>query len=360
MYSKKIIIALGTCLLIVVIASCSRNVESPGERKSVTAELSGEVLDCKSFVGGYLLNAYKDCLIFDTYDNSAKIAIYRIDGDSLVLADKGIKKGRGPYEVIYANYCQSGDSLFVLDSNPMGFNTIYGIPLNEAGALSDYGQWKKYPCDGIPQMITAGYFVKIGSGRFVVNAAEPGTEHIFSILDYTDRSVTQLEYWPEDGNECETEVKQMAYINNWISGGVGDRVVYAAGKGRYMAIMRPEDGVMKEKSMIYDVFPKFTSKNYNIKYEMDQYKGIFVTSSAKRIYAKLYQDDWGESEEYKGYSPHFFDEIEIYDWNGRFIKCIRTDRPYSSFCPSPDDKYIYTTSIDLETGEDLILRYRVK
>lgn len=66
------------------------------------------------------------------------------------------------------------------------------------------------------------------------------------------------------------------------------------------------------------------------------------------------------SSEYTGYPPHFFDEIEIYDWDGRFIRCIRIDRPYSSFCTSPDGKYIYTTSMGLETVEALILRYRVK
>ncbi len=344
-------------VLLMLAVSCRREEAHNNERKTVTEELSGDVLHSKNLPSCFLLAAYKDCLICDTYDNSAKIAICRVEGDSLVLVDKGIKKGRGPHEVIYANYCQSGDSLFVLDSNPMGFNTLYGIPLGEEGALSDYGRWKEYHCGEMPQMITTGYFAKMAPGKFLVNAAVPGTEHIFTVLDFKDGSSTSLEFWPEDGNECETEVKQMVYINARISALGNGSFVYAAGTGRYLAIMEPEDLTMQERDVIYSVLPKFTSKNHNISYEKGQYQGITMKSTENRIYVKLYPDDWGEIDDYKGYPSNCFDEIEIYDLDGRFIKCVRTDRPYSTFCPSSDDKYLYTTTYNLETGEDVIVRY---
>ena len=109
------------------------------ERKPVTEELSGEVLRLNGIQvpSPVLLSSCGDLLLVKTSDNNAKIALCRVDGDSVKVVDRGIKKGRGPYEFIYANYCVSGDSLFVMDSNPMGFTALYGIPLKK-GALSDY------------------------------------------------------------------------------------------------------------------------------------------------------------------------------------------------------------------------------
>jgi len=39
-------------------------------------------------------------------------------------------------------------------------------------------------------MITAGYFARVGAGRFVVNAGESGAQQIFTVLDFNDVSAT--------------------------------------------------------------------------------------------------------------------------------------------------------------------------
>ena len=351
------------CSVIVSLAlSCQRGRVLGNERKPVTEELSGEVLhfDGVQVPSPVLLSSYGELLLVETADNNAKIALCRMDDNGVSVIDRGVKKGRGPNEFIYANYCVGGDSLFVLDSSPMGFTALYGIPLREAGALSDYSCWKRYPCDGFPQMITAGYFARIGPGRFVVNAGEPGTRQIFTVLDFNDVSVTPLDFWPDDGNECGTEVKQMAYMNNMVFGLDGGRFVYGTRPGRYLAVMMAVDDAVEVLCRLYDVFPRFFEKNHNIRYLPDQHKGVKIKVSQNRLYVSVYPDRKAEEKDYKGYPSYCFDEIEIYDWDGRFIKCIRTDRPYSTFCPSSDDRYLYTTSIDLETGEDMLLRYELK
>ncbi len=346
-------------LLLPLAISCQRKNVAMNERKPVTEELSGEVLhfDGIQVPSPVLLSSYGDLLLVKTTDNNAKIALCMVDGDSVKVLDRGVKKGRGPYEFIYANYCVSGDSLFVMDSNPMGFTALYGVPLKKVGALSDYSNWRRYPCDGFPQMCTIGCFIRSFPSCFVACAGEPGDEQIFSLLDFNNSVVTPLAFWPDDGNECETEVKQMVYMNASLGSGPDGLFAYAANRGRYLAIIGVEGNKIDVKHLIYGILPKFTSRNHNVNYEKKQHAGIIVKCTDKRIYAKLYRDDFGESEGYKGYPSYCFDEIEIYDWNGRFIKCIRTDRPYSTFCPSSDDKYLYTTTFNLETLEDVMIRY---
>ena len=351
------------CFVLVALAiSCKENRQSNNERKPVTEELSGEVLhfDGIQVPSPVLLSSYDDLLLVKTADNNAKIALCRVDGDSVKVVDRGIKKGRGPYEFIYANYCVSGDSLFVIDSNPMGFTALYGIPLKVAGALSDYSCWRRYPCDGFPKMITAGYFARIGQRRFVVNAGEPGTQQIFTVLDFNDMSATPLDFWPDDGNECGTEVKQMAYMNNRVFGLADGRFVYGTRPGRYLSVVKADGTTIKVLSKIYDIFPQFVEKNHNIRYLPDQHKGVNIRVSDRRLYVAAFPDRKDGDDNYKGFPLSFFDEIEIYDWDGRFIKCIRTDRPYSTFCPSSDDKYLYTTTLNLETGDDVMVRYELE
>ena len=359
---KNLTILIFFSLLLPLAVSCQRKNVAMNERKPVTEELSGEVLRLNGIQvpSPVLLSSCGDLLLVKTSDNNAKIALCRVDGDSVKVLGRGIKKGRGPYEFIYANYCVSGDSLFVMDSNPMGFTALYGIPLKKAGALSDYSCWKHYVGSGFPQMRTVGYFIRSSPGCFVACAGEPGKEQIFSLLDFNNSVVTPMVFWPDDGNECETEVKQMVYMNSSLGSGPDGLFAYAADRGRYLAIMGTDGDNITVKNLIYNVLPKFTSQNHNVRYDKMQYAGIIIKCTDERIYAKLYRDDSGESEEYKGYPSYCFDEIEIYDWDGHFIKCIRTDRPHSTFCPSSDDKYLYTTTLNLETGDDVMVRYELE
>lgn len=109
------------CSVLVALAiSCQGNKQINNERKPVTEELRGEILRLGGVQDPAILSPYGDCILMETMDNNAKIELCRVDGDSVKVLDRGIKKGRGSYEFIYANYCVGDDSLFVLDSSPMG------------------------------------------------------------------------------------------------------------------------------------------------------------------------------------------------------------------------------------------------
>ena len=62
----------------------------------------------------------------------------------------------------------------------------------------------------------------------------------------------------------------------------------------------------------------------------------------------------------QGYSSTYTDEIEVYDWNGKFIDNYETDRPFFTFAVSPDNRFLYTLSKDLDTEERIVMRYDLK
>ena len=60
--------------------------------------------------------------------------------------------------------------------------------------------------------------------------------------------------------------------------------------------------------------------------------------------------------DFQGYPAYYVNKIEVYDWNGAYIKTYHTDNPFCSFYVSDDDRIIYTLSIN-EDLYSVIYRY---
>lgn len=64
---------------------------------------------------------------------------------------------------------------------------------------------------------------------------------------------------------------------------------------------------------------------------------------------------------FKGYSDSYFDRVNIFDWNGKFIKRLILDKPVYCFSISRDDSYLYGSSVDLtrEDQPEQVLRFEL-
>ena len=51
------------------------------------------------------------------------------------------------------------------------------------------------------------------------------------------------------------------------------------------------------------------------------------------------------------------DMIEVYDWDGDFIRKFQTSVPFDAMSVSEDDKVLYTLSVDLDSMEPVVIRY---
>ena len=63
------------------------------------------------------------------------------------------------------------------------------------------------------------------------------------------------------------------------------------------------------------------------------------------------------SRKYKGYPGYYYDEIEVYDWDGNFVRNYQTAQPFMTMSVTDDDSTLYTISVDLDTMEPEIVKY---
>ena len=130
-----------------------------------------------------------------------------------------------------------------------------------------------------------------------------------------------------------------------------------------MFIADIKDGEFIKIKELYSHLPQYEIKqDENIRYLADGEYGILLCSTATHIYAQVGRTvkEVKQGDNYKGYPNSYFDEIEVYDWDGRFIDNYQTDRPFLTFTVSEDNHFLYTFTEDIDTKEPLIMRYRLK
>ena len=329
--------------------------------KAVTRTVSGTELKVRDLEGYRLVCAYGDYLFLQEDRDTSRLVAYRMEGDSLVRYKGLIDRGRGPREFYYVEFALSGDSLFVSNSDPTGMKGICGISLADMSKIDDPNTWTEYVFSEW-DIMTGLAFAPLGPGRFIITGGKSGTKEIFSLADFTkEREREALRYWPNDSTQGPLASKQMVYMHARIRS-AGDRFVYAPSYARHMFIGAVEDGAVKERVPIYTRLPEYEVKpDGNIRYAKNSEMGIIPYVTRAYVYAYVRRADRGAdaSDNYKGYPLDYFDEVEVYDWEGKFIDNYRTDRPFYSYAVTTDDRYLYAMTEDLETLEPVIMRYEL-
>lgn len=348
-------------LSLVAAVACSQGGQT-NERKAVSLTLTGREMWAEGILPGEMVAAYQDYLFLREERDTSRLAVYQVSGDSLKYFKGLIDKGRGPREFLYTEFSLYGDTLFVSNGDPFGLRRIFGIPLADMSVIDDKDQWKEYTFPA-SDLSTFQVFTGYGPGQFVVAGGERGAETVFSLADCLAGECTPIQYWPADTIQVPAESKQMAYLGGRMQS-QGELICYAHRESRYMFVGKVEDGALVEKSVIYSSFPKYklASDGVNITYMTRKNDaGIDIYSTADFIFAQL-DRTWKEkrkSESYKGFDKYSFDEIEVYDWEGRFIANYQTDKPFYDFVVSPDNRYLYTIVEDPELLEYVITRYEL-
>lgn len=330
------------------------------DRKPVSGTLQGTELAAQTLEGYKIVCAYDDYLFLQESRDTSRLVVYRVEGDSLNRFRGLIDRGRGPREFYYTEFSLYGDTLFVCNGDPSGLKQIFGISLKEMSQIDDRSGWREYAFPD-QYLMTWDYLTEYGPGRFVVAAGEAETREILSLADCITGERVPLRWYPPDSTDATLYSKQIVYMNCKLRS-QGDRVCYAHSYARYMFIGRVEDEALVEESMIYSSLPKYEMKaDENVRYLKDGENGIDIYSTSDYIFAQVgrTRKEVEKLKLYKGYPDLYFDEVEVYDWDGRFVANFQTDRPFWSFSVTPDSRFLYVMTMDLETLENVIVRYEL-
>lgn len=361
---RSFILISSTCIfLFLCICSC-QNPRREDDRKTVETTLSGTRMHSDMLMGRAFICTKDDNIFMRSFYPDSVAIIYSMSGDSLKRVRSFGIKGRGPFEFNdYPAFYFKDDSLYIMDESRIGDMlklTVAGI--DDIRNNDGYENWKEYDLQWLNPFMSGMSFAPVDSRHFLVLGDEHGKENLLTEIDIREKRKHPAGYWIADDYSGPAIPKQAIYLSNSEIAINDSLLVFAAGEGRYMEILRlGADGSLSHRCSIYDIPPVYeaTPDGLNYKPVIPSYRGMDIRATERFIYAVLNQYN-PEYKEYKGYPWYCSDEVEVYGWNGDFITCFATDTPFYDFIVSDDDKTLLTITQDPASGEPTIYRYALR
>ena len=332
------------------------------EKKPVTATVAGKVMEVQDYVGSTLKFIEGDTLVCSTFSDQGMMAAYKISADTLTYLFDFLNKGRGPNEFFSPVMKRSGISGYdIMNTSetcaPVCLYSISGAMEN----VREYSRWETYDLQWTGRLFSGDDFVRLSDDTILLLGAPFGSKSLLTVLDLDTRTVETVPYWIEDGKDVPDFPKQSVYTVNSNIFLNNDRLLYSAGEGRYLELTDiSPDGHIGDRKLIYGIYPNYSSKDgMNYRIEKPCYRGMDVYATERYIYVRLNSAETG-FDDYKGYPWYYYDEVEVYDWEGNFKECIQTDIPFGSMAVTGDDRTLYVQTMDMATAEPMIVRYDIE
>lgn len=350
--------------------SCSSNKKtglvSSSKDKDAT-EIKGQILSADSTILSSIVEQiYEDILIMRVRNYSPVYEVCMIKDDQVVKLASFMDEGNGPFRAIYpkcfidkANQC-----LYLYGEN---FNPIYRIPFPLSENVLKTETWERVSMSKAKNAVWGQQYAamkSIGSQNFLAIGGNMDGNNMFSIIS-KDTTISVNGYsLPDDGFVGPHEVKRINYLSaNLLKHPSDNRYVYVCMNGDYVDIFTLKGDAISDVIPIHSKYPLYSNEDgLNPKYDRENTSlGYFGYATSQYIYLLSSPfssiNEWLSTPNYKGYPSFVMDNVEVYDWDGNFIKKLKLNIPVFTFVVSDDDKYIYATSLNLETDDEAIIRY---
>lgn len=265
------------------------------------------------------------------------------------------KFGNGHNEFQFISFGRGVDNSLLLLDHPMVGNKIKSLTIvktDSIESLKDTKNWEKYNLLGLPAFrFTTRWFASLSDSTILVTGAPyDAIGHLFSIIDFKNQKLQPLEYWPDDGVNCDSLPKHSVYADN--------SRLYGNGKGHFLykcnnerfafvfSIVGNKINVIKE---LYSVFPDYTSDKtkQNYIYKHLSPKTIECTASDSNIYVLLRDSDRKGNMLDELKNPYVYGNIvQVFDWDGNIVKTILLDKYGQDVFVSEDNKTLYLFTKD--------------
>ncbi|MCM1502605.1 MAG: hypothetical protein NC115_08090 [Bacteroidales bacterium] len=337
-------------LMALFLTSCKSADE---DRNNVFVYLSGERMEiCEDAPVFEIVYANDTSLVASLLSNENRLGIYHIGGQGKF--HEFLKAGRGPMEVTAATVVAKDDTLHAMAYGPHGISCIIRIPVK---SIADMSAWERTDYSGTGNIQAGMGFCMKSQDEYIVLGDRLGEKNIMSILQRNPATCAQASFWPQDGFEGPEIAKQTLYMLTSKVFCKDDKVLYACGEGRYVSIITMgASGAMSEQK-IYDEFPEYSvdKDRVNWKRSIKSRTGVMAFATDSLIYlspreARIVNGRY-VPDNYNGYPPYFNDRIDVYGWDGNYIKTLCLNIPFGTFYVTDDDKFIFTVT---ENRESLI------
>ncbi len=346
-------------ILLPLLISCESTVATV-EEYSLLANSVTPIDTCSLF---QLLYADDERLLASTVRSSYDLVSIPIRESELKVEESELflNYGRSISEVMRNNTCSGvcNDTIHVLASNLFGIDKIIKIPFEGINDISSWEIESTPYYQGIDVNGVTG-FDFLDSDSYVFAGGLMDSEKVICILNNKEHTSKQYDYIPDDGFDSNPRIKKLVYFSNSVVHVNGSAILYVCGSGHLALIIDSNDGTIR---YLYDEFPKYSASNDGLTFVRDSKSslGIKASASDKAIYlsprmAKMVNGKF-VPDNFKGYPPTYMDRIEVFSWEGERLHSLCLDYPFSSFLVDKSGKKLYTTTEDLDTGDDIICQY---
>jgi hypothetical protein len=302
-------------------------------------------------------------------DRDSLITVYQMKGDSLIAKRKLIGQGTGPFEgfTITTLYDVETHRLFFFENHGM-LRDGYLIDVNDSTDIYNTALWKKLDFSRIQNHRIGHSYTCLNDTLILAIGGVYDIPAILTVINLENQETIPVQFWINDDDTNDNiHVKQAVcmneaeiYYNKKL-----DKCLYICGSGRYMELFQMKNYSAVNRKVIENIFPKYEVEQdtYNYHYQRDfKYRGFKISVTDSYIYTK--REEYTSNRDfslqsYKGYPFHYNDIIDVYDWDGNWIKYYQLDMPFCDLLVDPEKNVIYVTTIDLNTDKSLIRKYQI-
>lgn len=356
--------------LFVCLSSCSFNkqesfLEQLQGRENVRIE--GTVLKCDSIIwGGNLIDIIDNKLIIHSFKTDYAFTTFSVENDKILKEEELIKKGNGPFEMVYPKCFvdHSDKSVYFYDINGSNI-TIYNVK-NEDLDMSKTTNWIQNNKSDLSNYFWSanGGLATMTDGSFLMLGGTLNKGNMLSIIDqHSNRIIDTDVDFPADNCETEFIVKRQVYNNGGIEKRpTGNQFLCYCLEGNYAEIISFKNGYEAERKIIINDFPIYTTANdgYHPKGDKNNLRGLAAYTTNQYIYIMPYplrHKDFVDKDNYKGYPTWYNDVVYVFNWNGDFVKSYTLNKLIeTSFVVDKNDTTLFGITTN-ENGDYQVLKF---
>ena len=228
-----------------------------------------------------------------------------------------------------------------------GLESITYIPQADSiSTIKDANKWKKYSLRDLPAFFCfADNFVALSDSTILIlGTPAEKTGHIISIVDFKNKKISPLDFWPKDNVECDSFPKQAIYTQySKVYGNGNGKYVYQLGRDRFAFVFSIEGNHVNVIKTLYEVYPDYKEDPDKRNYVINHYnpEGLDCAVSDKNVYMLLTDSDKDGNKLEKMSDPLYGNTVEVYDWDGNKQKVIHLDKLGQRIMISDDNKVLY-------------------
>lgn len=295
--------------------------------------------------------------------------IFTLKGDSLLFESNFMNIGRGPYEMNDPEFqYDAANKRMFLYSRDNREDKFFIVDVSDFENVYDPLSWEKKKLPVLYMRRSLG----ILNDTLFLNRNYTETPDMFS-LSYAgskENAFQCLDFkYPGEHPDLSLLGQNYLFMGNLKQQPGSSTFVYSCYFSRYVFIFDVVAEQIRKVRYISRVLPVYQARDdiYNPVAFADEYKkGLDIFQvTGKYIYIGYNNATWGQIRNfipYKGFSMSYFDRINVFDWDGNFVKRLVLDKPVRRFAVDAADKYLYASSIDLtqENQPDQVLRFELK